>query len=190
MLKFLMFFFAVLVGLGFVRLINALAAYLQNREKVRIYWVHASWVAFMILLYINIWWGLWAYRDVESWTYFSYLLLLTGPLSLFLATSLLVPEIEQITSDGEEPIATDEFFFKVHRGYFGAMSLVAAWGLALSPVVLGVADPAWPVIGLTLLVFLVLAWTANRRAHQLGAVAIWILFLALVVTSGLSLSAG
>ena len=161
---------------------------IKNRDSVRLYWVHASWVLFMMLLYINIWWALWGYRDVETWNYFSYLLLLAGPMSLFLATSLLVPEIDSKNDETEDPIDTEEFYYQISPGYFGALTVVAIWGLALYPVVMGEPDPAWPAITAILVCFGILAATRNRRVHAAGAVGIWILFLALVVTSGVSLA--
>jgi len=188
MLKFLMFFFAMLVGLGFVRLVNAVAAYMKNRKIVRLYWVHASWVLFMMLLYVNIWWALWGYRDVETWNYFSYLLLLAGPMSLFLATSLLVPEIDLKSGEDEDPIDTESFYYQISRGYFGALTAVALWGLTLHPVLTGEPDPAWPAIAAILACCATLAGTRNRRVHAAGAVGIWILFLALVISSGVSLA--
>ncbi len=54
-------------------------------------WVHASWVVGLLAYHVTLFWQLWAYGEAPSWTLIEFVLLLTGPISVLIAVSLLVP---------------------------------------------------------------------------------------------------
>ncbi len=73
----------------------SLARTLTNLAPVfsadRRYWVHIVWVLLLLFNHASLFWQLWLYNGVESWTLVGFVLLLTGPIMLLIAASLLVP---------------------------------------------------------------------------------------------------
>lgn len=60
-------------------------------RRDRRYWVHVAWVLGLLFFHISLFWQLWLFRDVESWTLLGYVLLLMGPILLLIGVSLLIP---------------------------------------------------------------------------------------------------
>jgi hypothetical protein len=177
---FLSAMFGVLVALGIARLIAAMASFTTIREPIRIYWVHAAWILFLLLLYLHLWWSLWDLRAVESWNYFRYLFLLLGPATLYLSTSLLIP-----STDHEKNFDSREYYFRVHRKFFTSLAFATVWGVLLYPVFMGQRDPVLEWLLLFLAVVVILAVTRNEKAHGGLTVAAWALFLSWVISFGM-----
>ncbi|MDJ0863729.1 MAG: hypothetical protein QNJ82_16005, partial [Gammaproteobacteria bacterium] len=176
---FLSAMFAVLVALGIARLIAGLAAFARSQDRAQTYWVHGAWVVFMLLLYIHLWWSLWDLRGVESWTYFKYLFLLSGPAALYMATTLLIPSSEVV-----EDFDSRVYYFRVHRKFFAALGATTVWGMLIYPVFMGQHDPVLGWLLLFLAVVVMLALTRNERAHAGLTIAAWALFLTWVISYG------
>ena len=114
---------AVINGLGIVRLLGAFAEYLRNQKRIEVlsYWVFDLWVLFQLLLHILLWWSLWNLRDVDSFNFGMYLYLLAGPSILYLATSLLVPDLVDARID------LRTHYFSVRSAFFTTMGLFWLW---------------------------------------------------------------
>ena len=73
----------------------SLARTLSNLAPIfasgRRYWVHSAWVALLLFNHASLFWQLWLFQAVESWTLVGFLQLLVGPIMLLIAASLLVP---------------------------------------------------------------------------------------------------
>ena len=82
---------SIIIGLALTHLLEGVGQIIQPRISVTVYWVHLVWVAVVFLACIVFWWAYWEYRDTEM-TYFSYIVVLMGPILLFLLSDLLFPE--------------------------------------------------------------------------------------------------
>jgi hypothetical protein len=85
---------AVVNGLGIVRIVGGAGELLRRRESLNItyYWVHSLLVLFQLLTHVLLWWAYIGLREVNSINFLQYLYVLIGPILLFLATSLLIPD--------------------------------------------------------------------------------------------------
>jgi hypothetical protein len=181
---FLLVMFAVLIGMGVVRLVTAIAMFLRDPAVHRFYWVHFAWLGFTLLLYLHVWWSLWEFRNSGTWTYFTYLFMLVGPIVLFVATTVLIPDPDGTTgSDGRT------IYYSVHRQFFGALAVAVVWGMLLHPVLLGEPDPVLVWLVLFLGVVVTLAVTPRPAVHAVLTVAAWVLFIIWVISYGFSLEA-
>jgi hypothetical protein len=73
--------------------VRSLGQMLESRRKTRLYWVHTAWLAILLVSYVVVWFQLWSYRAVASWTVLEGLLLLSVPVALYLVSHLAVPEL-------------------------------------------------------------------------------------------------
>ena len=179
---FLAVMFAVLMGMGVVRLIMASAVLVRGDEKIKPYWLHGAWLFFMLLIYLHVWWSMWDFRQVESWNYFSYIFLLSGPVILFLATNILLPELQS----GND-FNFKDFYFRINRKYFLTMTFAVIWGMLLFPVFLGKPDPILPYLLIFAGIMVILALFKNPRLHYILSIIAWILFLSWVISYGVSM---
>jgi hypothetical protein len=174
---------AVVNGLGIVRLLSSLAEYLRHRHKLEIthYWVFSLFIAVQLLVHILLWWSLWGMRGATSFNFLMYLFLLSGPTLIYLATSVLVPDVT------DSRIDLREVYFSVRRSYFTLMSLTWLWAILIRPVLEGRLAPSTSIFGLFLLSALVLRLTGNPKAHAALALAHLALLVAFVGFFGMQL---
>ena len=139
-------------------------------DSARRYWVHALWVVHVLLLHVMLWWGFWAYRDVESWNLAFFVLVLLNPGLLFVCSNALVP------SQRSEGTSWEQHFFSVRRWFFVVRGLIAAVVTLRSWLLLGVPiqDPTRLPALLMLTVCVVGVLSASRRVH--GALVLISLF--------------
>ncbi len=80
---FLAVMFAVLLGMGVVRLITAVGEMVKHRAQVRPYWLHGAWLSLLLLLYFHVWWSFREFRLAQTGT--------ISPISFFLADQWRCP---------------------------------------------------------------------------------------------------
>ena len=174
---------AVVNGLGIVRLLTVSAAYLKHRDKMNItsYWVYNLWVALQFLLHILVWWSLWNIRVAEIFNFLNYLYLLTGPILLFLSTSVLLPDED----DAEANLKTH--FFSVRTLFFSINSLFWLWTIFLYPVLVGKFAPTAVLLSCFLVLATALRFTANPKVNAVLVIATWMLLIVFVGTFSMEL---
>jgi hypothetical protein len=162
---------AVVNGLGIVRWLTTCAEYLRHRQSLVVehYWVFTAAAAFHFLLHILLWWSLWSVRDARALNCVTYLYLLSGPVLLYLGTSLLVPE----TDDNSINVRTH--YFSARTTYCTVLALVWVWALFISPVLRGYFAPTTPVILAFFVIAVVQRMTRNPLVHSIAAAANWLL---------------
>jgi len=174
---------AVINGLGLVRLLSAFAEYLRSRQRVELatYWVFELWALFQFLMHILLWWSLWNMRDIEAFNFGKYLYLLTGPVLLYLGTSLLGPD--QI----EKRIDLRAHYFSVRAAFFTTMSLFWLWGLFSWPVMKGMIAPTAPIVAANLCIAVTLRFTDNAKVHAALVIAVWAILIVFITVFGMRL---
>jgi hypothetical protein len=174
---------AVVNGLGIVRWVAGFAEYLRQKNsfQVKHYWVFSLWAAAQFLLHILLWWSLWGVREAETFNFLVYLYVLTGPILLYLGTSLLVPNVDGNLVD------LRAHYFEVHHSYFTVFALLWLWAIFSSPILRGFFSATAPIFTLYLAMAVTLRFTANPRVHAVLAVMNWILLVAYVALFSMQL---
>lgn len=167
---------AVINGLGIVRWLSALAEYVRRRETLQVtnYGIFVAFAAFQFLLHVLLWWSLWGIRAVESFDFLDYLYLLTGPVLLFLASSLLVPDA------AEGSVDLGELFASVRRPYANTLIAAWLWTLFLWPVFRGVIPPSMPYHAAFVVVAVALRFVSRPAGLGILAALNWILLIVFV----------
>ena len=174
---------AVINGLGIVRWLTAFSEYLRRRRSLDIqhYWVFSLLAAYQFLLHILMWWTLWDVHDAMNFNFLTYLYLLTGPVLLFLGTSMLTLSIE---TDG---VDVRSHFSEVRPTYSTVLVLLWLWAIFAGPVLRGFLDPFVPLLALFLITAVALRATANPKVHSIVVVLNWLLVLAFVALYAMQL---
>ena len=87
-------------------------------DPARRYWVQILWVVILLYVHLLLWWGFWAYRDVESWNLAMFSLVLLNPGLLFVSSTTLVVDASKSDRNWEQ------HFFDVRRSFFVTFGFV------------------------------------------------------------------
>lgn len=162
---------AVVNGLGIVRWLTGFTEYMRRRPSMQVshYWVFTLSAAFQFMLHILFWWSLWNIRGTSTINFLSYLYLLFGPITLFVGTAMLVPDVS------DSKVDLKSHYFQVRPIYSTVLSLAWLWALFTSPVLRGEFAPQTPVFAAFLFVAIVRRTTANPLIHSIAAITNWVL---------------
>jgi len=65
---------------------------IRCRETIQTYWIHTLFIAIILLALLQQWWELWGVRGVATWTFPALIMMLAGPVGLFMIANLLFPD--------------------------------------------------------------------------------------------------
>ena len=160
--EFVMVLMSIIVGLGMATLLTGVADLIRARRSIRPYWVHALIIAMVFLALAQVWWESWGLHAVAEWSFLGLLMMLGGPICLFLISHLLFPE-------SVSGVDLAEYYFEVSSVVWLLGAATTLIGTSLGPIAFG--GPLFDVGNLasvpTLLICLVLAVSRNRRLHTL-----------------------
>lgn len=100
---------SLILGLGIAQILAGIGRIVQYKG-VRHYWVHGLWTVLLLHFHFSMWWKFWSDREALQLNYASFVLLLMGPMLLFFAARLLMPDF----SDPGEADLTD-YYYGVRR---------------------------------------------------------------------------
>ena len=167
---------AVINGLGIVRWLTAFSDYLRRKRSLNIqhYWTFSLLAGFQFLLHILMWWTFWGVRSSGNINFLTYLYLLTGPILLFLCTSLLTPNV------GSDGVDVKSHFSEVRPTYSTVLIILWLWVIFAWPVLRGSLAPTAPFLALFLAAAVALRLTTSPRVHGIVVVFNWALLAAFV----------
>jgi len=169
----------VVIALGVARIVTSISQYLQHRETVRFSVAHGVWTVLLFLWFVGLWWISWGLRrvDVELWSYFTLIFLLIGPSLMYLATTLLLPDVPQTGT-----LDLGGRFEFIGRAFFLCLAGFVIW-LACSELLLlrqPFAVPQRASQAVTLVMLLAAAAFPSRRTATIfGAIVLTLGILAL-----------
>lgn len=171
----------VINGLGIVRMLSGFAEFLRNqgRHQIKNYWVFDLWASYQFLMHILLWWSLWNMRHVEALSFGKYIYLLTGPIVLYLGTSLLTPAVD------EGPTDLRTHFFQVRRAYFTILGLFWLWAIFSWPVLLEAIPPTISLLAANFVIVVILRFTERPNVHAALVITVWTLLLLFVARFGM-----
>ena len=173
--------FVILLSLGIGTLLAGLAITIARGRETGVSRIHVSWLILMLLVYFNLFWHTLDVLGLEEWGFAGFLYIVTGPILLFFATTILVPD------GGEDSSGGDAGYLAVSRPFFLTLALAQVWIIG-SDFVLGkglTGGAAFNAIVIALA--LLLASTRSIRVHTVGATLAWVLFLSAITLSSLGL---
>ena len=155
-------------------------------NPARRYWVHTLWVVIVLYIHLLLWWGFWAYRDIELWNLATFSLVLLNPGILFVASSTLVLNVSK-TDDSWE-----KHFFDIRRSFIVTIGLIPVGAVLRDWVLLDTPVVTWghlPELFMTMVN--IAAWaSASRRLHAVLILAAWVIVATFTASIWLEPGAG
>jgi hypothetical protein len=164
---------AVINGLGIVRIVAGAGDYFRRSESLEVnhYWVYSLVALFQLLAHVLIWWALLGLRDVGSINFLQYLYLLLGPTLLFLATSMLIPDVT------ENKVDLRAEYSRLRKPYYTLLAIFWVWSMAIWPVFGYPMAPTWKFAACWLAIMIILRLTENAKVHAVLVSATWLLLI-------------
>ena len=105
--------------------------------------------------------------------------IVTGPILIFFATSVMLPGVSQAEYDSMQA-----HYFGVSRKFFVILALLQLWDIGVD-ILLGRGFSGAAIFSIVMLaIALALMSSQNTRLHILGTVVVWLLFLSSLLLRG------
>ena len=168
---------SIVLALGITRLLTGIGKLLQDRKKVKLYWVHLLWTLNVFLFLVLNWWVLYRWEGQQEWNFFLFSFLLLSPTIAFLLSVILYPD------KASEKIDYKQYFYGNHRWFFALATLLAPLD-AVDTLLKGYEHfvAQGPIYVVTILLLFILnliaVFTKNEKYHKFFSVffLVYILF--------------
>lgn len=160
--EFLMVLVSIIIGLGVAEILRGVARQIRNRDSVSPYWVHSVLVIFVFIALLQQWWEIWGLQRYQDWTFLGLLMMLSGPVGLFLIAYLLFPQPVQGAN-------YRDYYYGSMRPVWWIGVLTVTFATLFRPLIfdmeLFVVDNATSLFGF--FGFIALALSRNRIVHAI-----------------------
>ncbi len=103
---------SIVLGLGITQIVSGVADIINQWSRVKLYWPHLMWIAFVFFLHIQEWWVLYELRTLSEWKLPTFLFIILYPINLFILARILFP------SAGSDSGDFKKFYFENFRKFF------------------------------------------------------------------------
>ncbi len=160
--EFIMVMFSIIVGLGVAELLTKIASQIKAGNKCVPYWIQTIVVITTLFGLLQQWWESWGLQKIESWDFFSVLLMLTAPIGLFLIAHIVFPEN---IKDSD----LQEHYFKNSRKMWGIASIIVLVATSFRPIAFGHSLLDWDNLASLILfiMFIILSISNNKKLNEI-----------------------
>jgi len=168
--------FVMILSMAIANVLGSLVHIVNRLSERRADRIYTSWMVLLLLLSLNLFWQTQELVELEAPGFWAFIYIILGPVLLFLASRILVPDEEKETSEER-------------RAHYLEASPRFFWLLALSQLWMLVLDLFWEG-DLTTLGFVnlsafglmsVMAVSKSSRVHAVGSAVAWVLFVGTAV---------
>jgi hypothetical protein len=157
---------SIVLGLGITNLLMGFARIVQMRGQVKVFWPAIVWGLVLLVIHVQTWWTMFGLRNVETWTFAGFSMVLAQPILLFFLSALVMPDF-----DRDEALDLKANYFAQVRWFFGIIVVLLIVSF-LRPIALEGQPPSPPDLAFHI-AFLAGALPAaiftNERFHHLAA---------------------
>ena len=160
--RYLMTTMSVIISLAITTVLRGLGQLIPARIHVKLYFPHFCYPILLLIVLVEYWWGMWEWRSQE-WQFWPFLFALISPSVLYLVTVLILPDVSSRDVD------LKAHYFDYRPWFFSLAALAALLNIFESLLF----PPHKLLLNYNLvrvaaiLVFIVAAYSANERLHEL-----------------------
>lgn len=166
--------FVTILGMAIGNLLVVLAEVAGGLRKPAPERIHLSWIVFLLLALLGLFWKTTLLLDVEDWVFLDFLYMILGPILMFFAASVVgVP-----APDGGS-LSEHAHYFGLSGRFFAMLAFCQAWAVGVDFRYQGV-EAVTVINGAIGLLFVLLAFSRSLQLHVAGAVIAWLAFAGLL----------
>ena len=112
--EFIMILVSIIIGLGIAELLQTVSQIIKGAVEGGL--LHILWTVNMLNMLIQCFWAYWLYENRVDWTYIELILILLGPIIMYIVASLLYLPKNQYNK-------LDSYFINQRLPFFSLMLL-------------------------------------------------------------------
>ena len=157
--EFIMILVSIIIGLGIAELLQTVSKIIKGAVEGGL--LHILWTVNMLNMLIQCFWAYWLYENRVDWTYIELILILLGPIIMYIVASLLYLPKNQYNK-------LDSYFINQRLPFFSLMLLLMVV-FTINDYMFTEGSYARNVVrGTVFIMFSFLAYTNNRVLHIAG----------------------
>jgi hypothetical protein len=82
---------SIIIGLAITQVLQGFGLLFQGRQRVRWYWPALLWMGLLLLIYVQSWWAMFGLRNVPSWNFGSFAVVLLQTVLEYVTAALIAP---------------------------------------------------------------------------------------------------
>ena len=158
--------FVTLLSIGIANILASLAAVVAQRTPRIKEGLLIGWLFLILVAHFELFWNTLDILTIEEWEFAGFLYIVTGPILIFFAASVLIPDLKEITTEG-----ITKHYDEVRQRFFVLVALLQGWTMGVD-LIFGGGFEEFSVQGiLMLLLAVVLAASARARVQVAGTLA-------------------
>ncbi|HET6276765.1 MAG TPA: hypothetical protein VFE16_12615 [Candidatus Cybelea sp.] len=106
---------SIVIGFAITTLLAGAVRLVHRRDSVIWYWPSALWMLTLLIIDIQVWWSRFAWRNLPTWTFATFIAMLLVPIGAYVLSALLVAE------PAEFPIDLRKEYFTRRQVFFGVV---------------------------------------------------------------------
>jgi hypothetical protein len=83
---------SIVIGFAITTLLAGAVRLVHRRGSVIWYWPSVVWMVTLLLIDVQVWWSRFAWRNVTTWTFVTFLAMLLVPIGAYVLSALAVAE--------------------------------------------------------------------------------------------------
>jgi hypothetical protein len=84
---------SIVLGLALTQVLGIFGHLMKHRRSIVLYWPYLLWTSVLFFTIVQVWWGMWHWRSIAQFRFFSFLYLALGPMvMLYLLSVIVVPD--------------------------------------------------------------------------------------------------
>ncbi len=121
---------SIIIGLAITQILQGFRGIVLSRSRVLMYWPALVWAAMLLLLNVQSWWAMFDLREVVTWTFPKFAVVLAQTITQYLLAGIVLPDFP-----ADAPIDLRRHYFAHTRWFFFLLVLMLFISLS-KPVVL------------------------------------------------------
>ena len=170
--QFVMVLLSIIIGLGVTDLLSNISRQIKLRSTITFSWLQSTLVLFVFVALLQQWWETWGLQSIDHWNFGTMLLMLSGPVGLYIASHMLFPhEIEDTD--------LEDHYFENARAFWLIAAAVVVASTLFRPIGFGMPliDPDNAPSLFMFFACLGMAFIKNRLVHKLAVPVIFFAIL-------------
>jgi hypothetical protein len=82
---------SIILGLAITRLLHTAAMITRAYKSVEFHWSSALWALSILIYILQLWWIGWGLRNIQTWTFFDFLVLVFGSILVYGSAEMALP---------------------------------------------------------------------------------------------------
>jgi len=82
---------SIILGLAITQVLQGLRGLVIARARVRMYWPSVAWAILMLLVSVQSWWAMFGMRQLESWSFAQFTVVLVQVIATYMLAALVLP---------------------------------------------------------------------------------------------------